>query len=361
MTPVINGIPIQNLYYLFCYAWSYFPVGSAVDVGLTDSPRILDLFAQILVRGMHRLLRRGLDRGYTEFEDELQTVRGRIDLNRTIRRNLFLRSQIACRFDELSRDVLHNRLIKSSILELENADDLDPAFAAELRDIRKSLKDVADIDITSQAFPRVRVSRDRAQYGLLLRVCELLHALRLPTQAGQATRFASALSDEKRMSKVFEHFVRNFYRHEQSTFTSVGSEMIDWDLEPTEPSFANYLPSMITDVTLRSASTTMVIDTKYYKQTLSNYRGERVYSSHLYQLYSYLSNMETGSKADQHAEGILLYPAVGHHLDLRFDGRGHRIRVRTLNLDQDWQLIRSDLLSLIDTTKETSNHIGGPS
>ena len=108
---------------------------------------------------------------------------------------------------------------------------------------------------------------------------------------------------------------------------------------------------MVTDVTLRSCEKTIVLDTKYYRNTLTNYRGERVWSGHLYQLFSYLSNMERSSEVDRQAEGILLYPVVGQHLDLRFEGRGHKIRVVTVNLDQEWKAIHERLLSVIGLRK----------
>ena len=64
--PVKRSIPIENVYYLFCYAWDRFPEGKAIGVGTVDSPQICDLFASVLIRGVNRLMRRGLDRGYTE-------------------------------------------------------------------------------------------------------------------------------------------------------------------------------------------------------------------------------------------------------------------------------------------------------
>jgi 5-methylcytosine-specific restriction enzyme subunit McrC len=342
-----HPIPIQNLYYLFCYAWDQFPDGKAIETGLTESPRIVDLFAHILIRGTRRLLRRGLDQGYLEFDDDLRTVRGRIDLNGTVRRNLLIKNQINCRFDELDKNVLHNQILKTSIADLANADDIDRKLAIELRELYDRLGNISRIRLTSQCFHRVQVSRNRGQYGLLLKVCELLHHLRLPTESGTVSRFENIIDNEVRMSKVFQSFVRNFYRHEQNAFSMVGAETIKWDLEPAEPEFQKYLPNMITDVTLRSSRKTIVLDTKYYKQTLSNYRGERVYSSHLYQLFSYLSNLECLSEVDRSAEGILLYPVVGQHLDLKFEGRGHVLRVVTVNLDQDWKEIRRELLSII--------------
>ena len=71
-------IPIRNLYYLFCYAWERFPEGGATDVGIDACPDLQNLFARILVNGINQLMRRGLDRGYIEIEEETRSPRGRI-------------------------------------------------------------------------------------------------------------------------------------------------------------------------------------------------------------------------------------------------------------------------------------------
>ena len=85
------------------------------------------------------------------------------------------------------------------------------------------------------------------------------------------------------------------------------------------PIHATYLPTMRTDVSLRSMHRTIVIDTKYYRQTLSRYLGnEKIRSDHLYQLFAYLKNLEGRDDPDSRAEGVLLYPTVGHALDLRY-------------------------------------------
>ena len=53
------GIPIRNLYYLFCYAWAHFPPADMVETGVDDCPDLQDLFAHLLVGGStNRLLRR---------------------------------------------------------------------------------------------------------------------------------------------------------------------------------------------------------------------------------------------------------------------------------------------------------------
>lgn len=77
---------------------------------------------------------------------------------------------------------------------------------------------------------------------------------------------------------------------------------------------------METDVTLRSASRTLVIEAKYYRETLSSgqYGKKTLHSHNLYQLFAYLKNLEANGGLDRSAEGIILYPCVARNLNLSF-------------------------------------------
>ena len=63
-------IPIQNIYYLFCYAWDRFEESKVVDVGGVDSPELVDLLAKVLSSGLKRLIRMGIDRGYVVVKED---------------------------------------------------------------------------------------------------------------------------------------------------------------------------------------------------------------------------------------------------------------------------------------------------
>ncbi|SVC05274.1 uncharacterized protein METZ01_LOCUS258128, partial [marine metagenome] len=61
---------------------------------------------------MGTLIRRGLDREYVEINEESRSIRGKIDFNTTIKKNLLQNAKIACAYDDLSHNVLHNQIIK---------------------------------------------------------------------------------------------------------------------------------------------------------------------------------------------------------------------------------------------------------
>jgi hypothetical protein len=56
-------IPVQNLYYLLCYAWNQLEQGQVVEVSAMSSDVPADLFATVLIKGIEHLRRRGLNVG----------------------------------------------------------------------------------------------------------------------------------------------------------------------------------------------------------------------------------------------------------------------------------------------------------
>jgi 5-methylcytosine-specific restriction enzyme subunit McrC len=142
--------------------WDRFSEGKAIGVGRIESPKIWDLFASVLVRGVNRLLRRGLDRGYVEIEEEIPGIRGRIVVGDTLRRNQLMFGRATCRFDDLCYDVLHNQIIKATITRLSEADDLHETLRQELYRLKQLFSGVTDVSLANALFRRIQLSRNNA-------------------------------------------------------------------------------------------------------------------------------------------------------------------------------------------------------
>lgn len=341
------SIPIENVYYLFCYAWNRFDQAQAAEVGAAASPDLPNLLARVLLGGTVAILRRGLDRGYQLHNEEIATIKGRIELGASMRLQARSLRRVHCEFDELSHDLLHNQIIKASLKRLSRATTIDPLLAHDLQRVATRMTDVADIRLEAQAFSRVQLHRNNAHYSFLLNVARLAFDCLLPIQNGQGFRFDDVLRDERKMAAVFEEFVRNFYRTEQSKF-KVEPLTIAWDAVPISVTGAGRLPSMRVDVFLRSAERRIIIDTKYYANALQSYHGaDSFHSGNMYQLFSYLKNAASADPGFAGAEGILLYPATGIALNEKFQIQGHAVTLATLNLAKPWAEVDQQLRRLI--------------
>jgi 5-methylcytosine-specific restriction enzyme subunit McrC len=284
-------IPIRNLYYLFCYAWERFPEGGGTEAGVDQSPDLPNLFARLLVNSANRLLRRGLDRGYRGFVEETRAPRGKMLIDDMVKGQTLRRGMVICSFDELTADVLHNQIIKATAGALARAQGLLPQLSHELRLVVKRMSAVSDIRLSGGAFTRVQLSRNTGQYRPAIRLCELVYRALMPEETGLGSYFADILKDEVRMNAVFEEFLRNFYRIEQTQFPRVAAETMTWNAESLDPGGSAYLPTMVTDITLRSRDRIVVIDAKFYREAFSHrYGPPKIHSPNLYQMLAYLQH-----------------------------------------------------------------------
>lgn len=340
-------IPIRNLYYLFCYAWNRFEEAQAISTGAEESPDLPNLLARVLAEGTRSLLKRGLDRGYLPHEEELSTIRGHIELGPTLQLQARQRRRVHCTYDELSHDLLHNQLLKASLKRLANVSSVDPALARELHRLWIRMGDVVDIRLSAAAFARVQLHRNNARYDLLLKICELAFACMIPDKAGSGYGFQNVLRDERKMARVFEDFVRNYYRVSQRAFR-VKPYQLEWQAISLTSNGVGRLPVMRTDVYLESADRRIIIDTKYYADALQQHHGSPSFrSENLYQLFAYLRNDAVLQPDLALADGMLLYPQVQHALDTTYVIHGHNVRLATVDLTAAWSDVEIRLTELL--------------
>ena len=74
-------IPIENIYYILCYAWDKLEEKELIKVEPTSTTNLVNLFARVLISGTNHLLKRGFDRGYILDNEETRRLRGKIDFN----------------------------------------------------------------------------------------------------------------------------------------------------------------------------------------------------------------------------------------------------------------------------------------
>jgi 5-methylcytosine-specific restriction enzyme subunit McrC len=345
----MKNIPIENIYYLLCYAWDNLEEKDLVKVDPIGDTRLADLFAKVLINGIYYLRRRGLDRGYLDFAEETGHLRGKINFNQTIKRNLLTCAKAHCEFDNLDHSILHNQILKATILRLLKVKDLDGHLKYDLIDLLRWFCEIDTITLTSSVFRRIQLNRNNAFYRFLMNVCELIFENLLVTEITGETQFRDFMRDDRAMERLFEKFILSFYKKEQDDF-HVSASKIKWYCRILDEKSRAFLPEMRTDVTLSSRENMIIIDAKYYSQPLVfNEMKEQIRSTHLYQIYAYVKNAEHIDDSGKCCTGIMLYPTVDHDFDFKYEMEGHLIRFCSINLNQAWRGIHKDLLQLIES------------
>ena len=240
-------IPIQNIYFLLCYAWDKLDERDVVDVDPVGITELVDLFSRVLISGTNHLLKRGFDRNYVTNEEQTSRLRGRIRFDAVVNAGVPT-ATLPCEFDELSYDVIHNRVLKAAARTLMRTDTISKENAERLAMLCRQLPEVRDVELANQIFGQVQLHRNNHFYDFLMKLCALIHHNLLVSEALGHSRFRDFTGDRSQMAVLFENFVRNFYR--THTNYCVRREDIQWNLTARDPSAAKLLPKMQTDISL---------------------------------------------------------------------------------------------------------------
>ena len=346
-----GAIPILNVYYLLCYAWNHVQQDATARLRIQEHDKAQDLLGKVLAGGVNHLMRRGLDRGYLERREDLAGIRGKLAVGETVKRALKARARAACDFEELSPDILRNRILRASMSRLlrRNSVNLSDQVRKEVRSAYRKMPAVSPLHLTRSAFTRVQLAGgNRKVYRFLLSVCWLIHDSMVVDERTGRSVFRDFVRDKATMWRLFEDFAAGFYRREQRRLRVRRQSPIRFSgTEGTTDADRARIPGMQADVILGSKSQQrrVILDTKFYRTVLPD---GKLNSAHLYQLLAYLRNRQAARPDGPRHEGILLYAQSGDPVraDVRLEG--HCIQARTVNLDQDWQQIHDEMLAVLD-------------
>ena len=359
----MRRIPIQNMYYILCYAWGMGNMRGKVSVGVENCSSLADLLVHILLNVTDGILKRGMAQGYTVYGDDMDSIKGRIDIGETLKQGKYRQGRMFCRYDEMTSGILINQIIYSTLMESCRIAGLSSENKDRIVKTLRRMPQTKRIRITDHALSSVRLHRNNRHYHFALNVCKLLHQSALPNESITGKQvFLDIQDDERLMNRIFEKFLMNFYKQEcRQDFPEVSRSHIRFRLTPYGMTFAKstdeayaLLPVMETDMTLYNPQTKkkIILDAKYYKDTLVSRYGERgkIRRDHLSQILTYVMNQENDSQPHtKDTRGILVYPTVDTELDVSYayKNTSHVIRVCTVNLNQDWRLIEQRLKKII--------------
>ena len=340
-------IPIQNLYFLLCYAWNVLPEGDIRRVDFSNCSSNSDLLGQVLATGCNQLLKQGMQKEYQAHSEETSCIRGRLSFSESIKKNSLQYGKAFCVFDEYTLDNIQNQLLKATISKLLNLGELDSKLRRDLTAIKKRLHSIRDIKPRLCHFDQVKIHRNNRRYRLLLSVCRFVLLQWMPEYDGEKQIFRDFVRDEVLMRTVFEKFVRNFYRVELRQLAKVKSTRFKWKNTQSDPAQTYLLPGMRTDIVVNLPDKVIVIDTKYYSKSLQTgqFGNKTIYSEHVYQMFAYVSNINL--QYTKPVEGIVLYAFAGEIVDSEYLIHGNKIKFITLGMDCEWDKVREQLMNLV--------------
>ena len=337
-------IRIQNIYYMLAYAFQVLNEHGYKSIATEDFDNTAELCAAILTRGIKIQIKRGLGKEYMSRKESLASLRGKIDITESIKTQALQRRQLVCSYDEFSVNSFMNRIIKSTMLLLLRAD-IVKTRKKELKKLLVYFDDVDPIDLHSVNW-NMQYNRNNQIYRMLIGICYLIVKGLLQTQSDGTTKLMDFL-DEQRMHRLYEKFILEYYRKEYPQITANASQ-IPWQLDDD---MGAMLPVMQTDIMLSYREKTLIIDAKYYAHsTQVQYDKHTLHSGNVYQIFTYVKNKEAELADKPHeVSGMLLYAKTDEDIypENEYRMSGNRIEVRTLNLDDDFPMIKAQLDGIV--------------
>lgn len=334
-----KGILIKNIYYMLTYAFQSLRQSNYDSVATEDFENIHDMFAAILGKGVANQLKQGLYKEYILQSEELSVLRGKLNLQGTIKNRTQHRQKLACEYDELSENNLLNRILKTTIMILIRQKTVKPDRKVLLKKNLILFENVDMIEPDQIRWDRIRYQRNNQSYRMLMNICYLvLGSLLLSTDKGE-TKLATFL-DDRSMHSLYEKFILEYFRYHHPEYKA-NPDTIPWNIDD---GMIDFLPGMVTDITLKSAGKVLIIDAKYYGHTMqTQYDVNSIHSGNLYQIFAYVKNLDRNQTGN--VAGMLLYAKTQEQItpNNKYSMDGNTIWVRTLDLNLPFPQIAEQL------------------
>lgn len=334
---------IKNIYYMLSYAFQTLRKTGCRSVAVENFDNIHDLIAAILIKGIAEQIKRGLHRDYMQQKDVIAGLRGQILVAETIKQQTQSYGRLVCSFDEFVSDNPHNRALKSVMLLLLRTGNVKQENKNALKKLLNYFEEVSEILPTAIKWDALKYHRNNASYRMLLGICRLaVKGLLLTTEDGKY-KLDSWLQEEV-IHLLYERFVLNYYKIEHPELSVCSQDVINWKVDSGK---CKYLPKMKADVILQYKDKRLIIDTKYYGQTMHrNHNTTTYHSNNLYQIYAYVKNSDINKTGN--VAGMLLYAMTDEDItpdeDISIDG--NLISLKTLDLGGSWETITAQLENL---------------
>ena len=329
---------------MLAYAFTNLTRKDFASVDAEKFDNLHNLFAAILSKGIGRQLKQGLHREYLSRTEDLATLRGKIQLQGTMKNLIAGRRKLTCEFDELSENNLLNRILKTTAILLLRHGEVDEKYKSVLKKELSFFSNVDKISPKKIRWEKIYFLKNNQSYRLPIGICRLiLDGMILTTDDGEykLAKFLDGLS----MNRLYEKFLLEYFRKHFPQLKAQRSQ-ISWALDD---GYKNLLPIMKTDVTLSHEDKILIIDAKYYSHTTQkNFNAHTIHSGNLYQIFSYVKNLAFTS--DKKISGMLLYARTDDKIqpDHVYKMSGNKIGVKTLDLNKNFSEISAQLDEIVE-------------
>lgn len=328
---------------MLSYAFNELNSSMYKNMEVEDFENIEELFSEIIYLGVSKLIKQGLIKEYKVFNEELSIIKGRINIIESINHQVHLKHKLICSNDKFTINNYMNQILKTTMTYLLKTD-ISSERRNKLKNILKYFENVEILYYKTINW-NINYTRNNQTYQMLINLSHMFFNDLLLTQESGKIKLRN-FEDSINMSRLYEKFILEFYRKEYSDL-KVNSKQINWQID--ESSY-NTLPIMKTDVMIEYNHNILIIDAKYYDKILiKSYDNKKIRSNHLYQIFAYVKNKQYELDFKYSVSGLVLYAKTDEKEipDDKYSIQGNMIGFQTLNLNQDFTIIKNQLHQII--------------
>jgi len=188
MLAVIYDLPIE--------------AGSMIRLGW-QRETVLELLIRLFCEKLTDSVRHGMPRHYLEHEDDLPSLRGRLNATRQFSKLAVSPQRLACYFDALSPDIALNQVMRATVTKLLRLSSVSDNQRA-LRELSCVYADVGEISPSALRWDKIVVDRSNRRWRDLLSLARLFLAGRYQQTSSGTINGYSLLFE---MNVLFEKYI----------------------------------------------------------------------------------------------------------------------------------------------------------
>ena len=259
----------------------------------TQNLPLLEIFISMFLCELEALVKKGIKSDYVALEENLNFLKGKLNINEQIKRNSIHKERFYVGYNEFLSDIKINRIIKTTLKFLYKKSNFNKN-QQKIRELLFIFDEVSTCDDYKNFFAKLVINRQVKHYEQTLLWCKIFFFLlgnSFTPHKGDDLAFALLFD----MNKLFESYVGNFIKKK---FPGTALQHSEKHLIEDPKGF-----KLRPDIFLEGK---FIADTKWKIIRQDNKENEEKYKisqTDLYQLYAYGKKYECG-------ELYLIYPKI---------------------------------------------------
>ena len=166
---------VKNIYYMLCYSFFGDRLNEKEEASLGEEAfsNIYDLFSLLLYLILRKQIKKGIHKDYNPLIEEINTVRGKIDINNSMY-SFNVKKRLVCNYDDFNENTLLNKVIKTTIFYLIKSNKIGNNTKDLLKKLNAYYVNVDVVDIRTIKWDQIKFNRNNISYKYVIDICRLI-------------------------------------------------------------------------------------------------------------------------------------------------------------------------------------------